>query len=276
MVERKTKLGTDFHGVIAADAPLIWQHIRFSHNLPKDCLKDVDMAGFPSPVLFPNLDPGILENRKVILSDPAHLYRISHCMGITLGLPLVTRVTEGEIYMISAMQEFLRGDVNALLKRWELDSYLPDSNIYLRKDRRESPKSSKIINARKAYITHMIEDDPVLVAAFVKEGIKVIHIVNGYGELGSPNGPDVIRFGSLFDFAMEAAKAGSVEGVFENRKEELLDPKNSYRIFEPDPVPCIDKDFDCKIRGLCFLTSEKGRFYIGPGSSYLSYKTITL
>ncbi|MCR4305533.1 MAG: hypothetical protein NUV73_00430 [Candidatus Daviesbacteria bacterium] len=274
MAERKIKLGTDFHGVIAADAPLIWQHIRFSHNFPKDCLKDVDMAGFPSPVLFPNLDPGILEDRKAILADPAHLCRISPCMGITLGLPLITRVTEGEIYMISAMQEFLRGDVNALLKRWELDSYLPDRNIYLRKDRRESPESSKIINARKAAITYMIEDDPVLVDAFVKEGIKVIHIVNGYGELGAPNGPDVIRFGSLFDFAIEAATVGSIEGIFENKQEELQNAENLYRIYTPNPPFCTDKDFACKIRGLCFLTSEKGRFYIGPGDSYLSYNSI--
>ncbi len=276
MTEKECRLGVDFHGVIAADAPLVWRRVRFNHGLPKDALKDVDLVGHPSPVLYPNLAQSILKDRRVMLADPEHLKYISPCAGIALGLPLAAKVAEGRFYMITAMEEVLRDDLNGLLKRWRLDSYLPDSNLYLRPDSRESPLVSKLRNAERAGITHMIEDDPVVVVALVKAGLKLIHIVNGTGRLGVPNSPNVIRFGSFFDFAMEAAKAGSVEGVFENRKDELQNSEDPYRIFEPDPVPCIDKDFECKIRGICFLTSEIGRFYIGPSDPYISYKFITL
>lgn len=252
MVGKKCELGLDFHGVITDDVPMVLESLKKKFGSKYDSL--VYQEGLPSPILYPERYMELIKDRRTILEDPEHLKHIVPYPGVLLAVPLLARICEGRIHMITALEESLRDDLNKLLESWEVSSYLPFR--HLRKDSEESPLMAKRHNAEEVGITHMVEDDPVLIPVFVEAGIKVIHIVNGKGRVGIPNSSEVIRYRGLYDFAIDAGLAGSVEGVFERRRRELEDLKKRFKIFEHEPLPCTEETVFCGIQEICFLNTR--------------------
>lgn len=252
MVGKKCELGLDFHGVITNDVPMVLESLKKKFGSKYDSL--VYQEGLPSPILYPERYMELIMDRRAILEDPEHLKHIVPYPGVLLAVPLLARICEGRIHMITAMEESLRGDLNELLESWDLASYLPFR--HLRRKDEESPLRAKRHSAEEAGITHMVEDDPALIPAFVEADMKVIHIVNGEGRVGIPNSSNVLRYRGLYDFAIDAGLMGSIDGVFEWRREELEDPKKRFKIFEHEPLPCKDEAVFCGIREICFLNTR--------------------
>lgn len=263
MRENECRLGLDFHGVLAADTPLVWQEIKKRYGRQVQILNHLDMIGLPSPVFYLQHCPSIMEIRRRLVTDPEHLNYISPAPGAILGAKLLAELSkESPLHLVTAMQEPMREKLNWLLEKWDLGATIPI--LDLRHDLSESPAAAKVFNTQRAGITHMIEDDPIITGALGKAGIKVIHIIRGSGKIGVPNSPEVIRYELLYDFAIDAALAGSVAGVFENKAGELKNSKNAYKIYRHHPIPCADETIACTYRGVCILTSQLGKNYIGP------------
>src|SRR3989344_3766237 len=249
-MKKECVLGVDFDGVLVND--VIQMKAKFSGKYASRLYE----MGTPDR----KLEPDFWRDRRDFLKNRDYISDLLFWPGAKVALPLASKFFD-ETYINSARWTYQGLVIGVFLKRHNLSGYI--SSVLLRSEEDEDPLEVKLRNARRAGITHMVEDDASLALAFAKNGIKVALIDRPWNQW-VPNSPNIRRYLELWDFAMDIAYHGSVKGVFVRHEGELEeDSANLDKVYRRDPS-CTDRFYQyalgdtddfypCALRKICFV-----------------------
>ncbi len=245
----------DFHGVLGNDNKLMWKNLRKAIRRGKSLNIQQRVEGIASPIISPELfHDQLLQSRKKILRDPRHLALIAPCEGAIEGIHLLAKVAVNPLHLVTATPESMRDEMSETLARWTIAEDLPEADRQFRNNGRNSVIKSKTNNSLRVHATHALEDDLQVMTAYVEAGIKIFAIVGNTDHREIHNSPVVMKFWDVQGVALAAAMAGSIDGVFWQYRDELRDPKNADKVFEPE-LPCLGVVPPPRMRNWCVATT---------------------
>lgn len=246
-------LGCDLDGVVVDDVPLMMKILKAKFPEKYGSVSEGDL-NLLSPIR--NLDryPELPTDRIEFLKDSRYIRDLSPCAGVLTGVPLV-RIFCDRMYLISARWTNQGDSIEQLFQEWGLSGHF-DAKFLRGVNSKESALEAKLRNAQREGITHMVEDDPGIALAFAEAGMEgVALIINCPEKNVVPNGPNLKKFRSFHDFAMDVVNHRSVRAVFEQ-----YEPGERDKIHQPDPL-CLDP---CGLRKICIVSGQAAFSLLDP------------
>lgn len=247
MVEKDVVLGSDFDGVLVDDVVLMLKILKEMDPERYQSVSERDL-NLLSPIRNLERYPELLADKIDFMRDGRYIRDLSPCAGVPPSVPLV-RIFCNKMYLLSARWIDQDEPIEAVFQNWGISGQF-DAKFLRDVDSKESALEVKLRNAKRAGVTHVVENEPEIALAFVEaDDIEGVAFIVKFQEKNViPNSSKLRKYGSFNDFVMDVVNHRSIRAVFSQQN----DPENWDKIYEVNPI-CSDP---CGLPKICTVSGQ--------------------